>query len=60
MTVWVHTSHYKGGELHTYDFVYIEDELGGACRTNGGDESAYRVLIGKPKHKTEITRKTKP
>jgi hypothetical protein len=22
--------------------------MGGACRTNGGEENAYRILVGKP------------
>jgi hypothetical protein len=27
----------------------VEDEMGGACSTNGEKRNAYRLLVGKPK-----------
>jgi hypothetical protein len=30
---------------------YEEDEIGEACSTNGGEEEAYRLLMGKARGK---------
>jgi hypothetical protein len=32
--------------------------MGRACSTNGGDEKAYRVLVGKPQGKRPLGRPT--
>jgi hypothetical protein len=35
-----------------------EDEMGGSCSTNGGEEekNAYRLLVGKPKGRIPLGR----
>jgi hypothetical protein len=33
-----------------------EDEMGRACRTNGGEENPYRILVGKAKGKRPLGR----
>jgi hypothetical protein len=30
--------------------------MGRACSTNGGDEEAYRILVGKPEGKRQLGR----
>jgi hypothetical protein len=30
--------------------------MGGACSTNGGEENAYRILVGKPEGKRPLGR----
>jgi hypothetical protein len=34
----------------------VEDEIGGSCSTNGEEENAYRLLVGKPKGKRPLGR----
>jgi hypothetical protein len=49
-------------ELHNlYSSPYInrmiiKDEMGSACSTNGGEENAYRILVGKPEGKSPLRR----
>jgi hypothetical protein len=33
-----------------------EDEMGGACSTNGANRNAYRILVGKPEGKRPLGR----
>jgi len=34
----------------------MEDEMGGACSTNGRDGKTYTTLVGKPKEKRPLRR----
>jgi hypothetical protein len=34
----------------------VEDEMGGACSTNGENRNAYRLLVGKPEGKRPLGR----
>jgi hypothetical protein len=40
--------------LHNADTS--EYEMGGSCGTNGGEEEAYRLLVGKPEGKRPLGR----
>jgi hypothetical protein len=33
-----------------------KNEMGGACKLYGGEESIYRVLVGKPEEKRPLVR----
>jgi hypothetical protein len=41
-------------ELVSYQVV--EDEMGGACSTNGGRRNTYRLLVGKPEGRRPLRR----
>jgi hypothetical protein len=37
-------------------FQVKEDELGRACSTNGEKRNAYRILVGKPEGKRQLSK----
>jgi hypothetical protein len=42
-------------KMYSGDEIKV-DEMGGTCGTCGGDENAYRVLVGKPEGKRPLGR----
>jgi hypothetical protein len=41
---------------YNYNYQVKEDEMGGACSTNGEKSNAYRILVGKPEGKRPLGR----
>jgi hypothetical protein len=37
--------------------VCTKDEMGRACRAQGGDKNAYKILVGKPEGKRRLGRR---
>jgi hypothetical protein len=41
---------------YNYNYQVKEDEMGGACITNGANRNVYRILVGKPEGKRPLGR----